>query len=664
MQLVNVIKAHPINVCLACALPHTSALLNPSEGTGIQPIRDRHLDAWLEVCRIAQSVQPRLNVITPRTWKETDFSPIESTQHRHLQGQKIALKPAHAQGQLRTGRILLVTEPPSHRKPRALIHLDQKPEPDTHCTMCKKETPQQNKTEPPKGARACAECNLVFHRKCIPNEHRPDLFPPHDWFCHRCTTKQKTPKGLIPMDIKSAREAIKRYNTSAAKARQEEKNKRTQTFKDMQATCPTTELIEITSSNEIIRTVEKLKLFNGPWLQDDPPENKTPAAITVWRITKNVPKAQGPAKTDQTGMLDTARHTYWNDIHASTPPADNEQEIELARKATAWNTHANLPIIRNINQETRTITTPQAEMIPPTDREHHTKRRQLNHQSPATIQPPTNPPPESHDRPQNIQSASEYTRNAKSHELLANFRHTPQPLTISEHIYTGNDLKELTRTNGVLGRRQPGSKAYQRLLEHRNKLAKVVEIDSLLTMKAQYLNLVPIKVIGDGNCLQYAVNAAHKEQTNHYLANNDDLRLLATALTRAHIKQQTDQPRDIIDSELEVIERTAKNSHPHYPGTYMNALASIRNGPLIVISDVPGECPNIFLPLQEMTDILRGPHTAHGTPGPEDPHLPPIYILHRTTLDPEHFDATKHAAIPPTGPRNAPHHRNNSTGRN
>jgi hypothetical protein len=64
MQLVNVIKAHPINVCLACALPHTSALLNPSEGTGIQPIRDRHLDAWLEVCRIAQSVQPRLNVIT------------------------------------------------------------------------------------------------------------------------------------------------------------------------------------------------------------------------------------------------------------------------------------------------------------------------------------------------------------------------------------------------------------------------------------------------------------------------------------------------------------------------------------------------------------------------------------------------------------------------
>ena len=38
--------------------------------------------------------------------------------------------------------------------------------------------------------------------------------------------------------------------------------------------------------------------------------------------------------TVQTGMLDTARHTYWNDIRASTPPAHNEHEIELVRKAT------------------------------------------------------------------------------------------------------------------------------------------------------------------------------------------------------------------------------------------------------------------------------------------------------------------------------------------
>ena len=152
MQLVNVIKTHPINICLACALPHTSALQKLRGDTSPPPVQDRHFDAWLKVCRLAQSVPTRLNVITPQRWKETALNPIESTQHRHLQGQKITLKPAHAQGQQRTGRILLVTEPPTHRKPRALILLDQKPEPDAHCTMCKKETPQQNKTEPPTSA--------------------------------------------------------------------------------------------------------------------------------------------------------------------------------------------------------------------------------------------------------------------------------------------------------------------------------------------------------------------------------------------------------------------------------------------------------------------------------------------------------------------------------
>ena len=149
--------------------------------------------------------------------------------------------------------------------------------------------------------------------------------------------KRKAPKGLIPMDIKSARDAINRYNTNVAKASEEEIKKQTQIFKELQATCPTTEIIEITSNKDIIRTIEKQKLFNGPWLPDDPIENKSPAAITVWKITKGIPKPTGPAKTDQTGSLDTARHTYWNDICelGLTPPAVKETEIEFLRKATA-----------------------------------------------------------------------------------------------------------------------------------------------------------------------------------------------------------------------------------------------------------------------------------------------------------------------------------------
>ena len=142
-QLVNVIKAYPINVCLACALPHTSAIQNKATPESASELtQDKHLDAWLEVCRIAQGTQPKLNVTTPQKWKATAINPIESPRHRHLQGQKITLKPAHEHGQPRTGRVLLVMET-SNQRPQAFIHLDKKPEPATQCAICKKETPQQ-----------------------------------------------------------------------------------------------------------------------------------------------------------------------------------------------------------------------------------------------------------------------------------------------------------------------------------------------------------------------------------------------------------------------------------------------------------------------------------------------------------------------------------------
>jgi len=84
----------------------------------------------------------------------------------------------------------------------------------------------------------------------------------------------------------------------------------------------------------MIRTAEKQKLFNGPWLKGDTLDNRT---ITVWKFTKDIPKTHGPSKIDQTGMFDTARDTY-----LSAPPPENAQEIELLRKAKEWNTHTQL----------------------------------------------------------------------------------------------------------------------------------------------------------------------------------------------------------------------------------------------------------------------------------------------------------------------------------
>jgi hypothetical protein len=238
-------------------------------------------------------------------------------------------------------------------------------------------------------------------------------------------------------------------------------------------------------------------------------------------------------------MLDTARHTYWNAIRDSTPSADNETEIEFLRKATAWNTHTNLSTLDNATPEIRTITIPQTPKGPPRDQEHFPKRRQVSHQDPTKEQPPTNPPPGRHEHTQHTQSPSAQNRTDKSYALLANFKHAPRPTTISEHLYTANDVEELARINAELRGWRPGSKAHKSILQHRDKLTQTTEIDALLTTKAQQFNLVPIKVIGDGNCLQDAVNTAHKEQTNHYLANNDDLRLLEHTRDNKQTNQKT-----------------------------------------------------------------------------------------------------------------------------
>jgi hypothetical protein len=178
-------------------------------------------------------------------------------------------------------------------------------------------------------------------------------FPSPDWYCHLCTNARKTPKGLISMNIKSARKAIKRYNVDVANGNQREDKKRMQNLIDAQAACPDNELIEVTSTKETIRTAELSKLFNGPWLQHDPTENKLPANITVWRRVEAKLRPQGPARADLTGMLDTARQTCWERIRATTPSADKPQDTELLRRANAWNSYEN-PLTQDIdNPETK-----------------------------------------------------------------------------------------------------------------------------------------------------------------------------------------------------------------------------------------------------------------------------------------------------------------------
>ena len=187
--LVHAIKTQPISVCLGCALPHTSTLQRNSPEIPKAQQCDKHLYAWLEVCRIAQGAHQEINMIKPQKWAEMTHNPIESMRYRHLQGQKVTLRPPHEHGQSRTGRILLVTEPLSHKTPRALIHLDPKPPQTAHCFLCKQNTPTQIEGNRKQLSRPCSECNLPFHKKCVLEKMREKEtqrknfnFPSQDWY--------------------------------------------------------------------------------------------------------------------------------------------------------------------------------------------------------------------------------------------------------------------------------------------------------------------------------------------------------------------------------------------------------------------------------------------------------------------------------------------------
>jgi len=75
-----------------------------------------------------------------------------------------------------------------------------------------------------------------------------------------------------------------------------------------------------------------------------------------------------------------------------------------------------------------------------------------------------------------------------------------------------------------------------------------------------------------------------------------------------------------------------------YPGPYMNALATIRHGPIIVLHETP-DSSTTYQPLESMLTIMCGPHGTHHSH--TRPFLPPVHILHQTSTNPPHFNATK-----------------------
>jgi len=151
-----------------------------------------------------------------------------------------------------------------------------------------------------------------------------------------------------------------------------------------------------------------------------------------------------------------------------------------------------------------------------------------------------------------------------------------------------------------------------------------------------------IPVNGDGECLFYATNAAHFAQQNIFLLDHRSLRLVACTVARnflLHPDNWIEGPEGSIPSMRSTESALLLGEIP-LKAPFFHALASIRNGTIIIIGENRNEAPQQFEPLTEMLRILYAPNQA-------PPRTPPIHLLHRTTAAPLHFDATAARATPP-----------------
>ena len=152
---------------------------------------------------------------------------------------------------------------------------------------------------------------------------------------------------------------------------------------------------------------------------------------------------------------------------------------------------------------------------------------------------------------------------------------------------------------------------------------------------------MPVKA--DGECLFYAINASHFAQNNSFVLDHHQLRILACTVARNYLLRPLKWIDGVSSISMKTIENALETGRYEYDDTIMKALASIRNGPIVTIEE-NGQMTS-HEPVEDMLRILFAP-------GPAPPISPPIFILHRTSAPPVHYDATR-TKIPDT-PDQAP----------
>jgi hypothetical protein len=224
-----------------------------------------------------------------------------------------------------------------------------------------------------------------------------------------------------------------RHTKQAAKARSHEDEARARNFKEAQDQCPTETLIEIASSTDVLRTVKRLNLFDGPWLHCSPV-----TVIQVWQRKEGTMRPCGNALTDQSGMLDTARYALWANINSQEPSPHDPTEQEVLRKARAWHksTNTNEKPHPNLEKRAEEGTETRGQKIRPA--EHH-------YVSPRKSLPPPLPPKRTN-KPQEskLLNATLPHRQAEGDRILAAFDKAVRPRSITPHLCSRDDAAELS----------------------------------------------------------------------------------------------------------------------------------------------------------------------------------------------------------------------------
>ena len=166
------------------------------------------------------------------------------------------------------------------------------------------------------------------------------------------------------------------------------------------------------------------------------------------------------------------------------------------------------------------------------------------------------------------------------------------------------------------------------------KLTRWSGANALLLMKARRHtarpNLSALYTAPDGNCLFHSVNAAQYLLHPHTFTktlNHEDLRSLACYLAKVFVVNNEDYDQDLKDSTIKDIDRSIMDGCDFISEHVMSALASARNGDIVVIKEI-GE-PHRYSPIAEMLTFLKVPT--------ETPKAETIILLHRTSTA-SHFD--------------------------